>query len=267
MKVALIQICSVLDPKVNLAKIKELITKAKKEDPNLEAVFLPEVFYSMSNGEGATPYLVEPGNEHYDAIKNIAIDHNLYLLGGTAATNIEGKVLNRSYNFTPKGELLAHYDKIHLFAVDLKGKTKSTILDEAKVYTAGNELKTFDIGPLKFGLTICFDLRFPELFRKYYTQGVNVFTISSAFTVPTGRAHWLTLLKARAIENQAYVIACDQWGEHNEKIQTYGHSYIIDPWGEIIADCGEGETYSICELKIERINHIRGRLDMTPRLD
>ena len=97
-------------------------------------------------------------------------------------------------------------------------------------------------------------------------MGVNVFTVASAFTVPTGKAHWLTLLKARAIENQAYVIACDQWGEHNEKIQTYGHSYIIDPWGEVIAECGEGETYALAELCVKRLEQIRGRIDMSPRV-
>lgn len=266
MKIAIIQITSVLDPKINLEKIDRLIKEAQSASPELEAIFLPEVFYSMSNGVDATPYLIEEDNEHFREIQSIAIKHNLYVLGGSAATKFEGKIINRSYNFSPRGELISFYDKIHLFAVDLKGKTKSTVLDEGKIYSSGDSLQTMDIGPFKMGLAICFDLRFPELFRSYFSKGVNVFSVSSAFTVPTGRAHWITLLKARAIENQSYVIACGQWGVHNEKIETYGHSVVVDPWGEVIADCGEGETFAICELSINRLNQIRGRMDMTPRI-
>ncbi len=266
MKLAIIQISSVLDPVKNLQKIDALIEEAKVSEPSLEAVFLPEVFYSMSDGTAPTPYLVEDGNEHFHNIKAIAQKHNVHLLGGSAATKENGKILNRSYNFNNKGELLTTYDKINLFAVNLKGKKKSTVLDEAQVYTAGSQLKTFELAGFKFGLSICFDLRFPELYRKYYAEGVNVFTISSAFTIPTGKAHWETLVRARAIENQAYVIACDQWGVHNDKIQTYGHSLVVDPWGEIIASIDEGEGFAICELTKERIDHIRTRMDMTSRL-
>ena len=266
MKIAIVQISSVLDPLENLKKIDHQLQLAKKEAPDLEAVFLPEVFYSITDGTQVTPYLVEEGNEHYEAIRNIAIRHNIYLLGGTATTKENGRILNRSYNFSPKGELLKFYDKIHLFAVDLKEKTKNTCIDESRIYSSGGELKTLDLKEFKLGLTICFDLRFPELFRKYFAMGVNVFTVSSAFTVPTGKAHWKTLLKARAIENQSYVIACGQWGKHNAKIETWGHSMVIDPWGEIIAECGQGEGYAICELSLECINHIRGRLDMSSRL-
>lgn len=265
MKIALIQISSVLDPLKNIKKIDELIRNAKSECNDLEAVFLPEVFYSMSRGEVATPYLIEEGNEHFQNIQKIAITHGVYVLGGSAATKYKSKVVNRSYNFSPKGELLESYDKVHLFSVNLGESAGETVLDERTVYTKGSELKTLEIGPFKLGLSICFDLRFPEMFREYFSQGANVFSISSAFTVPTGKAHWETLLRARAIENQSYVIACGQWGKHNEKIETYGHSMVIDPWGEVIADCGEGEGFAVCNLSMERINEIRGRMDVSPR--
>lgn len=264
MKIALIQICSKLDPQENIAKIDQLISDCKAKHPNIEAVFLPEVFYSMSDGTKPTPFLVEMENEHYQNIAGLAKRHNVALLGGTAASLLDSQVINRSYNFDAAGNLLAHYDKIHLFSIDLK--SERTVLDEAAVYTAGNKTQAFDFGEFKIGLTICFDLRFPELFREYFRQGVNVFTVASAFTKVTGKAHWLTLLKARAIENQSYVIACDQWGEHNDKISTWGHSYAIDPWGEVIAECGEGEGFAVCELEISKIDKIRSRMDMSPRL-
>jgi predicted amidohydrolase len=265
MKIALIQICSVLDPEANLSKIQELINSVKKEDSSVEHFFLPEVFYSMSDGTEATPFLVESGNEHFKKIQNIAIENKIYLLGGTAATKVGSKIINRSYNFSPNGKEICEYDKINLFAVNLKESKTSTVIDEAIVYSAGDKLKSFTLGGFNFGLTICFDLRFPEMFREYFKRGVNVYSVSSAFTYATGKAHWETLLRARAIENQAYVIACNQWGKHNEKFSTYGHSMVIDPWGEVIANCEEGERYSICEISLERIEKIRGRMNISPR--
>jgi predicted amidohydrolase len=262
MKIALIQICSKLDPIENLAKINKMILQAKSDQPGLEAVFLPEVFYSMSDGATPTPYLVEGENEHYRKIQNIAIEHGVYLLGGTAATKVDGKVLNRSFNFNPQGKLIAYYDKIHLFKIELKGNKKSTVIDEGKNYAAGDKLKTFALNGFHFGLSICFDLRFPELFRAMYKQGVNVISVSSAFTAPTGRAHWKILLQARAIENQSYIIACNQWGKHNDKLNSYGHSMVVDPWGEVVAECSEGEHIVHAQIDLKKINLVKGRIDM-----
>ncbi|MEX1099135.1 MAG: nitrilase-related carbon-nitrogen hydrolase, partial [Bacteriovoracaceae bacterium] len=220
MNVAIIQICSELAPQKNLEKIDYFIEKAK-ERLDIEAVFLPEVFYSMSDGQDPTPYLVEPNNEHYANIRNLAIKHKVALVGGSAATKLGSKVINRTYNFDSNGNELAHYDKMHLFSVDLSKDKSKTVIDEATVYTSGNTPQTLAMGPWKIGLSICFDLRFPELFRHYCKEGANLMTIASAFTVPTGKAHWKTLVRARAIENQSYVVAAAQWGQHNEKISTY----------------------------------------------
>lgn len=267
MKIAAIQLCSALDPQINLDKIQDLINQAKKES-DIEAVFLPEVFYSMSDGTEATPYLVEKDNEHYKNIQKLALDNKVYLIGGTAATvdpNSE-KVFNRTYNFAPDGSELVNYDKIHLFSVDLSRHKSKTVIDEGIVYQSGNEPKVLEINEWKVGLGICFDLRFPELYRHYYTQGANIMTVASAFTVPTGKAHWETLVRARAIENQAYVVAVGQWGEHNEKIKTYGHSLIVSPWGEILADAGEGEGYILAELELSELDRIKNRLDISPKL-
>lgn len=266
MKIAVIQICSALDPESNLEKINYFTQQAKKQ-ANVEAVFLPEVFYSMSDGAQATPHLVEEGNEHYGNIKKLAVDNDVYLLGGSAATRLGNRVINRTYNLDPHGNDLGHYDKMHLFSVDLSKDKSKTVLDEATVYTSGGNPKMIDVGEWNIGLTICFDLRFPELFRHYYNHGANLYTVASAFTVPTGRAHWETLLKARAIENQSYVVAAGQWGEHNERITTFGHSIVVDPWGEVVASAGDGEGYIVAELDIEKVRETRGRMKVKPRFD
>ena len=219
MKIALVQICSGLDPKANLEKIDTYIKQAK-EQADVEAVFLPEVFYSMSDGTKPTPYLIEEGNEHWSAIRKLATDNKVYLLGGSAATNLDGRVINRAWNFDPNGNDLGHYDKMHLFAVDLSKTSNKTVIDEATVYTSGSTPKLINVGDWKIGLGICFDLRFPEFFRHYHEQGANLLTVASAFTVPTGKAHWEVLLRARAIENQSYVVASGQWGENNDKINS-----------------------------------------------
>lgn len=260
MKVGVIQLQSVLDPKVNLATISRFLFEAKSQ--GAEAVFLPEVFYSISDGTKPTPYLVEGYNEHFEAIRSLARDSGLYLLGGSAATKIDGKVLNRSYNFDHTGNELPFYDKMNLFSCDLSKHSSNQIIDEGKVYSKGHKPQMLEVEGFTIGLSICFDLRFPELFRSYSAQGANVLSISSAFTVPTGKAHWHTLVRARAIENQSYVIASAQWGKHNDKLSTFGHSLIVDPWGEVIADAGEGEKIIYGELSLERIKSVRERLDV-----
>lgn len=260
MKIGVIQLRSVLDPKENLSKIRTFLAEAKSQ--NAKAVFLPEVFYSMSDGTKPTPYLVDGHNEHYEAIRSLAKDSGLYILGGSAATNVDGKILNRSYNFSPDGTEIALYDKMNLFSVDLSKHPSNTVIDESRVYTRGSAPKMVDVEGFKLGLSICFDLRFPELFRAYSHAGANILSISSAFTVPTGKAHWHTLVRARAIENQCYVIASAQWGQHNEKMSTFGHSLIVDPWGEVIADAEEGEKIIFGELSMEKIESVRSRLNV-----
>jgi len=260
MKIGVIQLQSVLDPQVNLKTIQKFLIEAKKE--KALAVFLPEVFYSMSDGTKPTTYLVDGHNEHYEAIRSLARDSGLYILGGSAATLLNGTVVNRSYNFDTSGVEIATYDKMNLFACDLSKHSSNQIINEGTVYTKGTKPQMIEVEGYSIGLSICFDLRFPELFRSYSSQGANVLTISSAFTIPTGKAHWHTLVRARAIENQSYVVASAQWGQHNAKISTYGHSLVVDPWGEVLADAGEGEKIVFAEFSLERIKSVRERLDV-----
>ncbi len=260
MKVGIIQLTSVLDFKVNLEKIRTFLQEAK--DCNVEAVFLPECFYSMSDGSGPTPYLINGENEHYLNIQKLAKEFSLYILGGSAAAMGAGEVVNRCFNFSPEGRDLGTYDKIHLFSCNIQKNGESKVLDEGKVYTPGHDYKMIDAGGIKIGLGICFDLRFSEMAYAYAKKGAQVLTYSSAFTVPTGRAHWHILARARAIENQCYVIAPAQWGENNDKIQTYGHSLIIDPWGEVLADAKEGEKLIVADLDLNKIEDVKNSVIM-----
>lgn len=264
MEIALIQINSSLDPKENLEKLDYFIQESKKRSP-IKAVFLPEVFYSMSDGTEPTPYLIEKDNEHFQNIQNLAKKNSVALIGGTAATKVGDSVINRTYNFDAKGNELDQYDKMHLFSVDLSATKNKTVINESDVYTQGHKPQMIEFNDWKIGLGICFDLRFPELYRHYFSQGAELLTVSSAFTVPTGKAHWETLVRARAIENQSYVVAVDQWGYHNPKIQTYGHSMLVDPWGEVILNLGEGEGYAFHTIDKEKLLKIRGRMNVNTR--
>lgn len=258
MKIAALQMTSVLDPEKNLPVLNRLLAEASKEE--VKAVFLPECFYSMSNGEKATPYLVEEGNEHYLNIKNLAKKHGLYLLGGSVAYKCKGKIFNRNLNFNPRGEELNHYDKINLFSCDLSRMNSKKVMDESDIYSHGAKPLLLEIENLKIGMSICFDLRFPEMFRAYSAQGAHLLSISSAFTIPTGKVHWHTLLQARAIENQCYVVAAAQEGVHNEKISTFGHSLIVDPWGKIVANAEKGEKIVTFSLDMEYLSEVRRRI-------
>lgn len=251
MKIAVIQLTSVLDYQENLEKIRRFLSEAK--NLNADAAFLPEVFYSISDGLTPSPHLIDTNNEHYNQIKKLATDFGIALIGGSVATNLNGKVVNRALNFDKFGNDLGHYDKIHLFACDLPDKK----ISEAKNYTAGTEYKIIEWNNLKIGLGICFDVRFSEQALFYRNQGAHILTYPAAFTVPTGKAHWHTLLKARAIENQCFVVAAGQWGTHNEKIQTYGHSLVVDPWGEVLLDLGDGEKVGVVDLDLNKIELIR----------
>ena len=252
MKIGIIQLCSELDPQENLGKISKFLKDATIQ--GVEAVFLPELFYSMSDGTKSTPYLIKEGNEHYREIQALSSRFGVFILGGSAATELNGKVVNRAYNFGPQGDDLGSYDKIHLFSCDIKDRA---VINESDIYTPGSAGKIIEAGQMRLGLSICFDIRYPQMYRQYALAGVNILSIAAAFTVPTGKVHWHTLVRARAIENQCFVVAAAQWGKHNARIETFGHSLIVDPWGEILADGTEGEKLIVAELDWERIEAVR----------
>lgn len=255
-KVALIQMTSVLDFRENLEKIENFLKEAKEQKADF--AFLPECFYSMSNGKDRSPHQVHKDNEHFGHIQNLAKKFEINLIGGSAATSYKSGSKNRAYNFSSEGKDLGHYDKVHLFSCDIKNpKGENKKIDEGDIYVPGSESKIIEVGPLKVGLGICFDLRFAEMAGAYKKAGANVLTYASAFTVPTGKAHWEILLRARAIENQCFVVASAQWGRNNENISTYGHSMIIDPWGKVLANAEEGEKVICTTLDLSDIEKVQ----------
>lgn len=261
--VANIQISSTLDYKSNLKKIQNYLTQAKEE--GAQVAFLPECFYSISNGREPSPYLVEWENEHFNNIKQLAIDSGLFLIGGSVAFKSDTGILNKAINFDPQGNVIGSYDKCHLFSCDIttvdeSGNSKRKKVNEGDIYTAGDKPLIIDVLSWKVGIAICFDLRYPRFLQNYYDNKVDLITFASAFTVPTGKAHWHTLLRARAIEGQCYVIASAQTGENNPGIHTFGHSLMVNSWGEVISDQEEYEGVSIVRLRKEQILETRSRV-------
>lgn len=258
MRVALVQMTSVLDYKKNLEKIDSLLAKVKTD--SFDAIFLPECFYTMSDGKEASPYLVEMNNEHFENIRQIAIRYNSYLIGGSVAYLENDKILNRALIFDPEGKLISFYDKVNLFSCDITKDGQRKVVNEANIYTRGHKPQIVEILGFKIGLGICFDVRFPNHLLNYYREKCDLITFASAFTVPTGMAHWEILLRARAIEGQCFVVASAQVGNNSEIVKTYGHSMVISPWGEIMEQIASDEEVKVIKLNKDIIQETRDRV-------
>jgi len=255
-KLAAVQMVSGPDVAANLAEAARLVAEAAAAGASL--VVLPEYFAQMSGDEGAKFATAERDGEGplQAFLRDTAQRHQLWLLGGTIPLRCEeeGKVHNAMLVFDAAGHRVARYDKIHLFGFQ-RGSER---YDEAATIAAGNEVVTVDTPWGKLGLAICYDLRFPELFR--VMGEVDLIVLPAAFTYTTGRAHWDVLLRARAIENQCYVIASAQGGVHPGGRRTYGDSLIIDPWGEVLARRAEGAGVVLADLDPARLAEVRRSL-------
>ncbi|MEX0720641.1 MAG: carbon-nitrogen hydrolase family protein [Balneolaceae bacterium] len=189
-----------------------------------------------------------------------ASEFGVYLLGGGYPVPMSnGKINNRSILVDPKGKIVAVYNKMHLFDVTI---SESEYYRESDIMKAGKKpADVFDApGLAKTGLSICYDVRFPELYRRMADQGVELITVPSAFTKTTGKVHWEVLLRARAIENSSYLIAPAQTGSHGENLETYGHSIIVDPWGKVLADAGTEPGIISAEIDLDYLKEIRKKL-------
>ncbi|HEX7934600.1 MAG TPA: carbon-nitrogen hydrolase family protein [Paraburkholderia sp.] len=255
-RVAALQMVSTPDRERNLADAERLIVQAAADGAQL--VLLPEYFCFM--GFKDTDKLAIREAYQDGPIQRFLADaarrHHVWVIGGTlpVAAPEPSRVLNTTLVFDPQGNEAARYDKIHLFNFE-KGEES---FDEARTICPGGEVRTFEAPFGRVGLSVCYDLRFPELYRRMGDCALIV--VPSAFTYTTGRAHWEMLLRARAVENQCYVLAAAQGGKHENGRRTWGHSMLIDPWGEIVAVRDEGAGVVAGTLERARIDEVRQSL-------
>ena len=257
LKVACIQLCSVRDVEQNLKVVTSLLAKAARAEARL--VVLPENFAYMGGSEAEKRARVEDeaNSSILKFLSQQALRHGIAIIGGTLLlSGRDGKIRNACPVFDAKGSLIALYDKIHLFDMDYRGES----YHESALIEAGERPATVTIGGFKIGLSICYDLRFPELYRRYVDAGCQLLVNVAAFTAVTGAAHWQPLLRARAIENQCYMMAAAQWGKHADGRQTWGHSLVVDPWGEVVAELSEGEGFITADLSMQKLQQIRAAM-------
>jgi nitrilase len=256
-RIAAIQMVSGPEVAANLAAADRLVAAAAAAGARLAA--LPENFYLIGRDERDKVAVREPDGEGpiQDFLASTARKHGLWIVGGTAPICCEDETRIRSacLVFDDSGKRVGRYDKMHLFRFD--GEKER--YDESRTLQAGTRAVALASPFGRLALSICYDVRFPELYRGL--GEFDVMFVPSAFTVPTGAAHWETLLRARAIENKAYVVAPAQGGSHPGGRRTWGHSMIVDPWGEILASRDEGEGVVLAELDTDRILEIRRRLN------
>ena len=264
MKVALVQLTSSNDPIANLRLTEAYIREAHAGGAKF--ILTPETtnIISSSRKQQAQVLHVEVDDPSLAKLRNLAQELNIWLLVGSLGLktgDADGRFANRSFLISPTGEMAANYDKIHMFDVDLGN---GEVYRESSAYRPGTNatLAKTDIGNI--GMTICYDMRFPNLYRQLAHAGAEILTAPAAFTVPTGRAHWHALLRARAIENGCFVLAPAQCGTHDwgkePRRETYGHSLVISPWGEVLADGGETQGVTFVDLDLNDVAKARAKI-------
>ncbi|WP_218241741.1 carbon-nitrogen hydrolase family protein [Comamonas fluminis] len=263
MKIAALQMVSGLQPEANLAQARQLMEQAARL--GAELVVLPEYFCAMgARDTDKIAYREAYGSGPIqDFMRQAARELQLWVVAGTLPLQADDAqhVLNTSLVYSPQGECVARYDKIHLFCFD-NGREHYA---ESDVVQAGTQPVVCDVQAQngetwRLGLSVCYDLRFPELYRQLSAKGADLLLVPSAFTYTTGQAHWEVLLRARAIENQAYVLAPGQGGVHENGRRTWGHSLLIDPWGEVLALQASGMGVVLGDLNRERMYQVRQQL-------
>ncbi|MEI6894455.1 MAG: carbon-nitrogen hydrolase family protein [Colwellia sp.] len=270
-KLTAIQLSSAANVETNLAKIAESLAKiTDTTEATQHFVVLPECCLYFGGQDREQLSLAKNsvrGNDLCLALGKLAKAFKVYLIAGTVPilTNAGEKFTNSSCFFNPQGELIGQYDKIHLFDVTVSDSTNRYC--ESRYTQAGKAITVVNTDFANVGLSVCFDIRFPQLFQQLAKAGADIITVPSAFTKVTGQAHWQTLLQARAIENQVYIIAAGQEGVHENGRETWGHSMIINPWGVIEKIIETGEGYISVDYQPEEIMRIRQSMPLISPLD
>lgn len=258
LKIAVLQMTAGIEPANNAATIVEAVERAAGEGAAM--LFTPEMSGLLDrNRQRAAPHIVpEDANPVLSATRAAAKRHGLWIaLGSLAVARTDGRWSNRSLLIDPDGAVAARYDKIHMFDVDL---ASGESWRESKAYAPGEQVVTAATPLGRLGLTVCYDIRFPALFEELGRRQCDAIAIPSAFTVPTGTAHWHLLQRARAVEASAWVIAAAQTGRHADGRETYGHSLAIDPWGEVVLDMGSEPGLGFATIDPARTARVRAQL-------
>ena len=258
-RIALYQATAGIDPAANARALVNAIEQAA--EGAAEMLFTPEMtgLLDRDSGRAAKVLRVEEEDQVLAAAQQAAARHRIWVHVGSLAVLVDnGKVANRSFVIDREGRVRATYDKLHLFDVDLP---TGESWRESNTYSAGAGVTLVNGTPVgKLGLTICYDLRFPGLFARLAEADADVISVPAAFTVPTGKAHWHILLRARAIEAGLFIVAAAQVGHHEDDRNTFGHSLVVDPWGEILLDMGEEEGVGFADIDLKRISDVRARI-------
>ena len=258
MKIAAVQMVSTSSVAHNLETARRLVARAAHAGAKL--VVLPEYFCLMGHHDRDKLAVAEaPGAGPIQRmLADAAREHGLWLIGGTLPlqSGDADRVFNSNCVYAPDGLLAARYDKIHLFRYD-NGRER---YDEGQAICAGGQATALQAGALRVGLSVCYDLRFPELYRELMHPPCDLLSVPAAFTHTTGLAHWELLLRARAVENQCYVIAAAQGGTHDNGRRTFGHSMVVDPWGKVVAVLAQGEGVVLAEIDSAQIASVRTQL-------
>jgi predicted amidohydrolase len=258
-RIALYQSRTGIDPQANARALVSAVEEASAGGAAM--LFTPEMsgLLDRDRERAAANLRSEADDPALAAVRAAAVRTGLWVHLGSLAVRDEagGKLYNRAFLIDGEGEVRARYDKLHLFDVDLPAGESWR---ESASYAPGGRAVVADspAGPL--GLSICYDLRFPDLYRALTDSGAQVLAIPAAFTVPTGRAHWHILMRARAIEAGAFVAAAAQWGRHEDGRETFGHSLVVGPWGEVLLDMGEGEGVGFADIDLAEVEAVRSRL-------
>lgn len=259
MKVAAVQMTSTRDVAANLREAGRLVADAAAQGAKL--VVLPENFSFLGATDADRVAAIEQsGNGPAQRfLAETAERLGLWIVGGTIPIRDGGdRASSRSLLVGPDGRVAAHYDKIHLFDVDIPDRP-SERYSESATTLAGTRVVAAKTPLARLGMTVCYDIRFPALFHRLSVLGTDIVAVPAAFTVPTGEVHWLALLRARAIESLVYVVAAGQWGEHAGGRKTYGHSLILGPWGELLAELPAGPGVVCADLDMIRLEELRQR--------
>jgi predicted amidohydrolase len=257
-RAASVQLCSSDDVAENIRVASTLIREAKEQGADFIATPENTTLMAPDGGAKLERSFPEQADPALPAFRALAAELGVWLLIGSLAIKVsDAKTANRSFLIDPKGAIAARYNKIHLFDVDLpSGETYR----ESNTVAGGGRAVTADLPWGKVGLTICYDLRFPQLYRMLAQAGAFMLTVPAAFTETTGKAHWHVLLRTRAIENGAFVIAPAQGGTHPGGRQTYGHSLIVAPWGEVLADAGSDPGVIVADIDPKLALEARARI-------